>query len=126
MGKARRAEPGPLSFNQVLVEELRCLRSQFVATDRPEKPDLSKLSRQTDPLADRTRNLRALYKWVGCMSTREDGSAGDAPLSALCISGGGIRSATFNLGVLQVLARIGLLGRFDIPTDSSHSQVAAR
>ena len=113
MGKARRAEPGPLSFNQVLVEELRCLRSQFVATDRPEKPDLSKLSRQTDPLADRTRNLRALYKWVGCMSTREDGSAGDAPLSALCISGGGIRSATFNLGVLQVLARIGLLGRFD-------------
>jgi hypothetical protein len=35
------------------------------------------------------------------------------PLAALCFSGGGIRSATFNLGVLQGLARIGLLDRFD-------------
>ena len=32
--------------------------------------------------------------------------------AALCISGGGIRSATFGLGVLQGLARCGLLGRF--------------
>jgi hypothetical protein len=33
-------------------------------------------------------------------------------LSALCLSGGGIRSATFSLGALQALARAGLLGRF--------------
>ena len=33
--------------------------------------------------------------------------------SALCLSGGGIRSATFALGVIQGLARKGLLGRFD-------------
>jgi patatin-like phospholipase len=33
-------------------------------------------------------------------------------LSALCFSGGGIRSATFGLGVLQGLARHGLLDRF--------------
>ncbi|HXM34578.1 MAG TPA: patatin-like phospholipase family protein [Pyrinomonadaceae bacterium] len=33
--------------------------------------------------------------------------------SALCLSGGGIRSATFNLGILQGLARNGLLERFD-------------
>lgn len=33
--------------------------------------------------------------------------------SALCLSGGGIRSATFNLGILQGLARHGLLGKFD-------------
>lgn len=32
--------------------------------------------------------------------------------SALCLSGGGIRSATFSLGVLQALAKIGWLGRF--------------
>jgi hypothetical protein len=32
--------------------------------------------------------------------------------AALCLSGGGIRSATFNLGVLQSLARHGLLTRF--------------
>jgi hypothetical protein len=33
--------------------------------------------------------------------------------AALCLSGGGIRSACFALGVLQGLARLGLLGRFD-------------
>lgn len=33
--------------------------------------------------------------------------------AALCLSGGGIRSATFNLGVLQSLAKLGLLRRFD-------------
>jgi hypothetical protein len=32
--------------------------------------------------------------------------------TALCLSGGGIRSAAFNLGVLQALARLGLLDRF--------------
>jgi hypothetical protein len=35
------------------------------------------------------------------------------PTSALCLSGGGIRSATFALGVLQGLARAGTLGSFD-------------
>jgi len=33
--------------------------------------------------------------------------------SALCLSGGGIRSATFNLGILQGLARHGMLDQFD-------------
>src|SRR6516225_2021497 len=32
--------------------------------------------------------------------------------TAICISGGGIRSATFGLGVLQGLARCGLLDKF--------------
>lgn len=36
-----------------------------------------------------------------------------ADLSALCLSGGGIRSATFNLGVLQQLAKRQLLSQFD-------------
>lgn len=36
-----------------------------------------------------------------------------SPLSALCISGGGIRSATFGLGVIQGLAERGLLERLD-------------
>lgn len=35
------------------------------------------------------------------------------PLSALCISGGGIRSATFALGAIQALAEQGLLAQFD-------------
>ena len=33
--------------------------------------------------------------------------------SGLCLSGGGIRSATFNLGVLQALARHGCIGKLD-------------
>ena len=35
------------------------------------------------------------------------------PMSALCISGGGIRSATFALGAIQGLAESGLLAQFD-------------
>jgi hypothetical protein len=35
------------------------------------------------------------------------------PRTALCLSGGGIRSATFGLGVIQGLARHNLLGHFD-------------
>jgi hypothetical protein len=34
-------------------------------------------------------------------------------LAALCLSGGGIRSAAFGLGVIQGLARLQLLHRFD-------------
>jgi predicted acylesterase/phospholipase RssA len=37
----------------------------------------------------------------------------EAPLVGLALSGGGIRSAAFNMGVLQVLARSGLLARTD-------------
>lgn len=36
-----------------------------------------------------------------------------ARLSGLAFSGGGIRSATFNLGVIQALSRKGLLSKFD-------------
>ena len=37
----------------------------------------------------------------------------DAMPGALCLSGGGIRSASFSLGVLQGLARCGVLEKFD-------------
>jgi hypothetical protein len=40
-------------------------------------------------------------------------SASRMGLMGLCLSGGGIRSATFNLGVLQGLAELGLLRCFD-------------
>ena len=36
-----------------------------------------------------------------------------ADMAALCLSGGGIRSAAFALGVMQALARFGLLEKFD-------------
>src|SRR4051812_1402016 len=41
------------------------------------------------------------------------GRSDDDGLTALCISGGGIRSATFGLGALQGLAERGLLPQFD-------------
>jgi hypothetical protein len=37
----------------------------------------------------------------------------DADLAALCFSGGGIRSATFGLGIVQALAKYKLLDKFD-------------
>src|SRR5262245_9801747 len=40
-------------------------------------------------------------------------AAMDRHLAGLAISGGGIRSATFGLGVLQGLADLGILSRFD-------------
>jgi hypothetical protein len=36
-----------------------------------------------------------------------------AETTALCLSGGGVRSASFSLGVLQALSRAGVLDRFD-------------
>lgn len=39
--------------------------------------------------------------------------ARDKNLQGICFSGGGIRSATLNLGILQGLADQGILGRFD-------------
>ncbi len=51
--------------------------------------------------------LRAEREALGIDPTKEPA------LSALCISGGGIRSATFGLGALQGLADHGLLDKFD-------------
>ena len=56
------------------------------------------------PGADAGRTLADLYASIHQL---------ERPQSALCLSGGGIRSASFALGVLQALARHGLLFRFD-------------
>ena len=54
--------------------------------------------------ADRQSRLKALWtRW--CTGWNEK-------RSALCLSGGGIRSATFALGIVQGLARNGLLDHF--------------
>ncbi|HEU5320791.1 MAG TPA: patatin-like phospholipase family protein, partial [Methylomirabilota bacterium] len=52
--------------------------------------------------------LRAVYRRI---HARQRGSRGRR--AGLCISGGGIRSATFALGLLQGLARLKYLDRFD-------------
>ncbi|HVG21639.1 MAG TPA: patatin-like phospholipase family protein [Blastocatellia bacterium] len=53
------------------------------------------------PTEDR---LKAIYDKIHALEKKR---------AAMCISGGGIRSATFALGVLQGLARRGLLDKFD-------------
>ena len=87
------------TLNEVLNAELRCLRPQLSR----DKPPATYESTE----AERAQDLAGIYEFI-------DGfGAEHGKLSALCLSGGGIRSATFNLGVIQSLARIGLLGKFD-------------
>jgi hypothetical protein len=90
----RPSNSGPATLNEVLCAELEQLRPTL----------LSGIAAKTlaDAPEERTENLRAIY-----------GRSKDASLSAICLSGGGIRSATFNLGVIQGLAKIKLLAKFD-------------
>ena len=74
---------GPLKLHEVLREEYQTLRPGFDFSGENTTEVLDKLRQQ------------------------------EQPLSALCISGGGIRSATFALGALQALAEHRLLGQFD-------------
>ena len=53
--------------------------------------------------ADSATRLKAIWSAIHRLKPRR---------AALCISGGGIRSATFGLGILQGLARCGLLEKF--------------
>lgn len=75
--------PEPLSSEQILAEEYKVLRPDVVP----------------GPAVDHGRFPQIHQQ--------------DPPLSALCLSGGGIRSATFALGIIQGLAERGLLGSFD-------------
>ncbi|MGY0194256.1 patatin-like phospholipase family protein [Leptothrix sp. BB-4] len=54
--------------------------------------------------------IAAERQWLGVPAAGADGQP--EALTALCLSGGGIRSATFSLGVLQALARRGELASF--------------
>lgn len=79
------AEPPPLSVEEALAEEYQALRPEA---------DLGR-GQGLDP---------GLFQRVHAFAQ---------PLAALCISGGGIRSATFGLGALQGLAERGILGQMD-------------
>jgi len=104
----------PTTFNEVLLAEMRALR--------PEATAFTEVGAATSEETgeDRAKNLRELYTKIADLERLpragdggEDAYPGTQGLSALCLSGGGIRSATFNLGVLQALARHGLLSEFD-------------
>ena len=102
----------PLSFNQVLLDELTNLRpgafEGFEAT--PRVPDDAKQELWDTNRDERAENLRCLYSKVAELN---GDAQGRGPLAALCLSGGGIRSATFSLGVMQKMAKLGVLSGFD-------------
>jgi hypothetical protein len=78
----------PLSWSQVLEAEFTALHgAPPLGPDAPANPDA---------------RLRLIQQAIH-----------QRPTSGLCLSGGGIRSGTFALGVMQGLARLGVLGQFD-------------
>jgi hypothetical protein len=97
------------SANHVLPT-WQVLREEYAALKPGWKADLDNDPVLNDPQKDAEsdkRKLRALFAIVHRHTKAGDG------LTGLGLSGGGIRSATFNMGVLQGLANIGILQRFD-------------
>lgn len=88
-----------LDFADVLKEEMKVI----LDLDLPER-DAS----ITNPDSDEGKAQERKYEKL--LFTAVDASGTD--LAALCLSGGGIRSASFALGLMQTLARFGLLGQF--------------
>src|ERR1700720_3259189 len=127
---SKRAQDQPLQLCQVLLEELRHLRPYDAGlrasgfTGPRCLADLFKLvhswsaekgaaaGKPAEGAAGRREEAKEPLKAEAKEATETSG-AGTSPLTALCFSGGGIRSATFNLGVLQGLAQSRLLGSFD-------------
>src|SRR4051812_4880698 len=85
---------------QVLREEYAALKPGWAA-ELASDPVLA------DPQKSPGEKLAALFARVHRRTREGDG------LTGLGLSGGGIRSATFNLGILQGLARIGILEKLD-------------
>lgn len=83
----------PLTLRQALTEEYEELRG-----DSPRPPE---------PAPNGAQGVAACNLVFDAVHRLE------TPLSALCISGGGIRSATFALGAVQGLAQHGLLRELD-------------
>ncbi|MFO0774753.1 MAG: patatin-like phospholipase family protein [Nitrospiraceae bacterium] len=84
----------PLSLLTVLQDEFIAIHGQQV--NYPLTP--------TIPDESSDDKLRALHHAIHGLTTKR---------SALCLSGGGIRSASFSLGVLQALSNLHLLDKFD-------------
>jgi hypothetical protein len=99
---------GPYALSDVLAEEFEAIKPGFAAGTAPGqtrdangdpislKSELGAAGVKPEP--DR---LRAIYRRFY-----------DADLAALCLSGGGIRSASISLGVIQGLADHDLLNKF--------------
>lgn len=88
-----------ISFKNVLNEELKCLQQR---RNEVRKMELQRAGK--NGAVDTARDIDA---------DKAEQTAVEMDLLGLALSGGGIRSATFNLGILQGFAHLGLLRRFD-------------
>ncbi|HJU06631.1 MAG TPA: patatin-like phospholipase family protein [Nitrospiraceae bacterium] len=99
----KQAEEAPLPFYQVLEEEYQSLYGSLPETYLETRQEVLS-SPATSDEDEKKRNETLVSRLYKCISDKQH--------AALCLSGGGIRSATFGLGVLQGLARRGLLDQF--------------
>src|SRR5579884_2958188 len=94
------------------------------AVKQPEVPQVNTAAVSFEEVLDReidqvsiSRRLRRVVQPVPASDEKSQqngfGRAREARLTGLAFSGGGIRSATFNLGIMQGLAEAGVLRRFD-------------
>jgi hypothetical protein len=123
MGKGDPSATRQLFLCEVLEEEFRRLHSESLNQDEDlqrrfkEYQNSSKdfiKSHIEDQEPERTQTINKklvpeIYQLIHDLAKDPERPAG----SALCLSGGGIRSATFALGIIQGLARYGLLSKFD-------------
>lgn len=96
----------PIPLWKILEEEYIAL-GETLPQDYRDKRDNALAQPATD---DQSQN-RAVLPLIYALFHQQ--AKDNHPRTALCFSGGGIRSATFNLGVLQRLVEIDLLPRFD-------------
>lgn len=91
------AETNTANGDKASVQLHEVLEAEYVSLHGP-LPE----SHYTDNITDEGR-LKAIYTRIHALSEKR---------TAVCISGGGIRSATFALGILQGFARANLLDKF--------------
>lgn len=110
----------PILFHEVLAQELKHQHETELKDNTKEAHKKFRAYEKAVELANRKYSsvenelerakqinqavLPALYQVVHNLEN---------PRTALCFSGGGIRSATFGLGIIQSLAHWGLLNKFD-------------
>jgi hypothetical protein len=106
-GPAQVHEVGLIASADHVLPSWQVLREEYTALKPGWKADLDGDPVLEDAGKSDSDKLKALFAIVHRHAKAGDGLVG------LGLSGGGIRSATFNMGVLQGLANIGILQRFD-------------
>jgi hypothetical protein len=98
--------PLPLTLAEIIFDEVKGQHLNLPVEWETDIANLQSQSSWDDRQVASKELLPKIYREIHkCQEA-------SSPMAALCLSGGGIRSATFNLGILQGLARHKLLERF--------------